>query len=404
VNILFVHEIDWLRKVVFEIHTLSELLSLRGHSVYAIDYESMWERNTTFDFGTLKTKEVEGIARAYRDASVSLIRPGFVKIPGISRLSAACTHRRVIRRIIREKAIDVVILYSVPTNGLQTLSAARKYGVPVIFRSIDILHELVPFSLLAPVTRFVEKKVYTGADMVLTISPRLSGYVSDAGTPKERIRLLNLGVDTDMFRPAEDEPALRQQWGLGDGPVIVFIGTLFEFSGLDNYIRQFPDILHKVPSARLLIVGDGPQRTYLEKIINELGLEKSIVITGFQPYEDMPRYINLAAVCINTFLMTDTTRDIFPTKIVQYLACGKPVLATPLPGIKASVEGEGQGIVYSELDDMGRETVSLLESEERRRKTGQAALKYAVQAHGYDSIVQQLEEILAQVVAGGKKG
>ena len=45
-NILFIHEIDWLRKVVFEIHTLSELLSLSGHRVYAIDYESMWIKNS----------------------------------------------------------------------------------------------------------------------------------------------------------------------------------------------------------------------------------------------------------------------------------------------------------------------------------------------------------------------
>ena len=101
-NILFVHEIDWLRKVVFEIHTLSELLSRRGHRVYAIDYESMWKKEHAFDFGSLKTRTVDGVSRAYPDASVHLIRPGFVKIPGISRLSAWFTQGKEIRRVIDE--------------------------------------------------------------------------------------------------------------------------------------------------------------------------------------------------------------------------------------------------------------------------------------------------------------
>ena len=91
-NILFIHEIDWLRKVVFEIHTLSELLSLSGHQVYAIDYESMWVKDKPLDFGSFRTDLVNGVARAYPDASVSLRRPGFIKIPGLSRLSAAFTH------------------------------------------------------------------------------------------------------------------------------------------------------------------------------------------------------------------------------------------------------------------------------------------------------------------------
>ena len=95
-NILFIHEIDWLNKVVFELHGLSELLSLRGHHVYAIDYENPWDRDGVFSLGSLKTREINGISRAFSGASVSLVRPGFIKIPGLSRLSAAVTHYRQI--------------------------------------------------------------------------------------------------------------------------------------------------------------------------------------------------------------------------------------------------------------------------------------------------------------------
>ena len=132
-NILFIHEIDWLRKVVFEIHTLAELLSLSGHRVCAIDYESMWVRDNALDFGSLKTTVIDNAARAYPGARVELVRPGFIKIPGLSRLSTVLTHSREIKRTIRDRKIDVVVLYSVPTNGIQAVRAAKKLRVDAIF-------------------------------------------------------------------------------------------------------------------------------------------------------------------------------------------------------------------------------------------------------------------------------
>ncbi len=399
-NILFIHEVDWLRKVVFEIHTLSELLSLSGHRVYAIDYESMWIRNKPLDLGSLRTKTLNGIARAYPEASVCLRRPGFIKIPGLSRLSAAFTHYREIQKTIKEKDIDVIILYSVPTNGVQTIRLGRELGIPVVFRAIDIPNQLVPYPVLRPITRILERKIYSNVALILTLSPRLSQYVSNMGAPKAKVQLLPLGVDTNLFRPNLDRTEIRQKWGFDENDhIIVFIGTLFDFSGLDAFIRQFPEVLKEIPEAKLLIVGDGPQRPKLEGTITELGLQKQAIITGFQPYQTMPQYINLATICINPFLITEATRDIFPTKIVQYLACGKAVVATPLPGMLALAPGEHQGIVYANSPDgMVAEVISLLKSTERRQQLEQAGLNYVKQVHSYDKITHQLETKLEEVI------
>ena len=399
-NILFVHEVDWLRKVVFEIHTLSELLSLLGHRVYAIDYESMWIRNKPLDFGSLRTRMLNGVARAYPEASVCLRRPGFLKIPGLSRLSAAFSHHREIQKTIKENDIDVIMLYSVPTNGLQTVRLGRKLGVPVVFRAIDIPNQLVPYPVLRSITRILERKVYSNVDLILTLSPRLSQYVINMGAPETRVKLLPLGIDTNLFRPNLDCTEIRQEWGFGENDhIIVFIGTLFDFSGLDAFIHRFPEVVREIPEAKLLIVGDGPQRPKLEGIITELGLQKQVIITGFQPYQAMPQYVNLAAICINTFLITDTTRDIFPTKIVQYLAGGKTVVATSLPGMIAIVPGEHQGIVYADSPgEMVAEVISLLKSSEQRQQLGQAGLNYVTQVHSYDKVAHQLESRLEEVI------
>jgi len=176
-NILFIHEVDWLKKVVFEIHNLAEILSVRSHNVYAIDYEDSWKKNGIFDLGNLKTKEFEGISRAVPGSSVSLRRPGFIKIPVLSRVSASFSHYFEIQKTIKEKNIDVIMLYSVPTNGLQVVHIARRFGIPVVFRSIDILHRLVRHPVLRPATRCLEKKIYARVDAILAITPNHSRYV-----------------------------------------------------------------------------------------------------------------------------------------------------------------------------------------------------------------------------------
>jgi len=399
-NILFVHEVDWLKKVVFEIHNLSEALSLLNHRVYAIDYESMWKRNGYSGLGSLKTKDVEGVSRAIPGASVSLRRPGFIKIPGLSRLSVSITHYREIQRTIREKSIDVIVLYSVPTNGLQTIHLARKFGIPVAFRSIDILHRMVPNAALRPLTRILERKVYSQADLVLPNTPRYLQYVFDMGAAKSKVKLLLLPIDTSIFHPSIDCSEVRRKWGFSEKDrIVLFIGTLFQFSGLDGFIRSFPQVIENTPDARLLIVGDGSQRPKLERIITELGLEGRVIITGFQPYPTMPQYISLATVCINTFLNTDATRDIFPGKIVQYIACGKATVATPLSGITTLLPGESHGVVYADSsDDMAREVVSLLRSPERRQQLEQAGVNYVKQAHEQQKIARQLEAELLEVI------
>ncbi len=430
-KIIFIHEVDWLNKVVYDLHSLAELLSLLGHQVYAIDYENAWQRNSLFDFGTLNTKEFESVSRAFSGSSVHLKRPGFIKIPAVSRLSVSLTHFFEIRRTIRDENIDVIVLYSVPTNGLETICLARRFNVPVVFRSIDILHQLVPHSvvrptskiealsrltdavyrpvtnhILRPATKILEKMVYSRVDGILAITPHHSRYVIGMGASEARVKLLPLPIDTNLFRPSVDCSAIRQKWGLREtDKIIVFVGTLFEFSGLDGFIRELPQIVQRIPETKLLIVGDGAQRRKLESIVAELGLQKYVIITGFEPYQTMPQYMNAATVCINPFLVKNETKDIFPGKIIQYIACGKATVATPLLGIKALIPDETYGVIYAkDAEEMAAKVVWLLESPESRRRLELAGLDYIKRNHDHMAIGSRLESYLKKCIEDKRGG
>jgi glycosyltransferase involved in cell wall biosynthesis len=410
-NILFVEEVDWLKKVVYEIHSLPELLSSLGHNVFFIDFEEDWKRNHMYDFGTLKTKRSTVHGRAHPETSITLIRPGFIKYPFFDRLSALLTHYLEIERTIREDKIDAIMLYSCPTNGIQTAKLAKKYHIPVIYRSIDIQymlvsnrsHVLVPNVILKLATLSIEKWVYRHMDKILTLSPKLSEYVKRMGADKDKVELLPFGVDMNKFNPNVHTEGLRKKLGItDDNKVILFIGTLFEFSGLDKYLKQFPKVLKEFPQARLIIVGGGILLETLKELVANLGLSKNVVLTGFQPFDMMPQYINLADICINPFVINSATRDIIPGKIIQYLACAKPVLATPLPGMVSLLSGLKRGVVYSDIDKFAESNIRLLKDSKLVRTIGENGYRYAKENHDEEKLTRRLERILRKMMSDEK--
>lgn len=385
-NILIVCEIDFLKTVTFELQELPALLSLRGHNVYVVDYESKWEKSGRFDL--ISKWRCETVSRVYPKSSTKLFHTNFIKVPVLSRVSAWVTYWKTIEDIVRNDDIDVIVLYAVPTNGMQVLELARKHDIPVVFRSMDILHKLVRNPILSKAVYVLENYVYSHVDLILTNSLCLRDYVIAMSADRDKVGYLPTGIDRHRFVPCG-----------GRGNTIVFVGTLYEFSGLDYFIERFPEILAQVPDAQLVIVGDGKQRKKLEAMVSELRLFRYVDIVGYKPFSMMSAYINSAAVCILPFLNIEITRDIFPVKVLQYLSCGKPVVASFLCGMRTMIEGENQGVVYSRnADDMVDQVISLLKSPERRNELGQVGIKYIEENHDYGKVIDQWEQELSRLV------
>jgi len=399
VNLLFIHEVDLLQKVVFDIHHLTELLSIFGHNVFAVDFEDSWQRRHFLDFGTLRLKEFSNVNRAHDNANIKIIRPGLLKLPFLDRGHAFISHYFEINKIIKERKIDAIILYSVPTNGIQAVALAKRHKIPVIFRSIDVLHALVKNRVLRTITTPMEKWVYRHVDRILTLNPGLSDYVIKMGASEDKVEVLPFGVDASNFHPNVNVTELKKELQItDDDKIIVYIGTLFEFCGLDQYIKQFVKVVEQFPQVKLIIVGGGPLLDKLKKLVMKLNIGPHIIFTGFKPYQTMPQYINLADFCINPFRINDATRDIIPGKLLQYLACAKLVLATPLLGTMVMLPGTDHGIVYSDSSEFAVNTIKLLEDTEQTIAIGNNGYRYFKQIHDEKRIARRLETILSQTI------
>ena len=390
-NLLVIHEVNYSAKIIYEFQILPEILSILGHRLTIVDYDDSWKSSGGEPLLRLATRVLSGTHRAYPEASVTVRTPGMIRLPVVSRVSGAIASGIEILRVMRSQKFDAVILYGLPTVGLQAVFAARVFGVPIFFRSIDILNRLVPYSTLRLPTRLLERFIYRRVKAVSCVTPHLKSYVESYGVPASRVEVLPSGVDIRMFSPGPRNESLLARWGIGPAdPVIFFMGTIYSFSGLDSVIRGFGQILERHPQARLLVAGVGEDQERLERLASGLGLQQHVIFTGLQPYSVLPGLIRSSDLCINPFELNAITRDILPTKLFQYLACGKPVLMTELPGTLPFLKGAEDGVVYSSLDDFVGATSDLLSDRGRLDRLGNSALDVARRDYDWQSIAVRM--------------
>jgi glycosyltransferase involved in cell wall biosynthesis len=369
-----------------------------GHEVTIVDYNDTW--STDRESGMrLRTRVHKDVHRAYPEASVTVRRPGIIRAPILSRISGAVTGAIEVVRAIKQDRNDIVLLYALPTVGLQSILAARTFGVPIVFRSIDVTHQLVPHPSLVPLTRILEKIVFNKVDLNIALTPHLKSYILSYGVPEARVQLLPSGVDAEMFSPGPRNTSLLERWGIStDDRVILFMGTIYKFSGLDRVIEDFPGLLSRCRRAKLLILGVGEDEPRLKELAARAGVADSVVFTGLQPYSLLPDVIRSADVCINPFELNGITQNILPTKLFQYMACAKPVLATSLPGTLTFLAGEQQGIVYSSLSDFNRILGDLLLDEPRCEELGRRG-NAAAQDYDWKVIAKNMAGLLQRVAS-----
>ena len=395
-NILVVQETNWLEKFPFEPHHMFEILSMRGHKITVIDYEDHWKRREASDYGKLQTAVYEKVEKLYSGASVTVRRPGMIKIPGLSRLSASLTHTFEILRTLTED-VDVVVLYSVPTNGLQALVAGKILDARIVFHSLDVLHEVVRPRILRLPTLVLENMIYRYVDRIIAITPGLAEYVQMQGAKANKVVMIPAGVDVERFNPKVDGNDVRERFGIADDEkVVLFTGWLYDFSGLDLIVEAMPKIIEEVQKMRLVIVGEGPLSSKLQSLVKKLDLGSRVLLLGRQPYSLIPKFMAASDVCINPFKPNEVSKNAFPVKVLEYMASGKSTVASRLPGTEA-ILGEDSGTVLVENEEFVDKLIEILKDEQLIKELGEKSRKTVEEKFSYDKITDRFERILLEV-------
>lgn len=396
-KILITQESDWFKNIVQQ-HHLAEMLSLRGHEIRVIDYEILWRTNRKDKFYS-KRRTFRGVFRIHKDARITVIRPGIIKVPWIDYVSLIFSHKKEINRQVKEFAPDVIIGFDI-LNAYLAMKAAKKDAIPFIYYWIDVNHRLIPFKPFQPVGEIVERLTLKQADRILTINDKLRDYVIKLGASPERVQVLRAGVYLEKFNPAINGEIVKNKYKIKKRDMVLFfMGWLYNFSGLKEVALEMAKINEKEPNIKLLIVGDGDAFNDLKKVREEYNLDNQIILTGKQPYEKIPEFISAADICLLPAYATEKImQDIVPIKMYEYMAMGKPVITTKLPGVMKEF-GEDHGVTYVDRPEEVVEKAIELVTKGSSKEQGSKARSF-VKGLSWDNTTAEFERILEEVIKG----
>ena len=397
-KILFVHEVNWRTKVIYEVHDYPELLSLAGHEVVFIDYPEHSKPSGLARFLDLRTQVNSNQSRAHPGSSVEVRTPGRVFARPFDRLFSPITFIPFIYRVLKRERFDAVVLYGVPTNGWQTVAISKHFQVPVIYRALDVSQALRK-SIFKPLIHLAEKYIYRNASWVSANNEALKNYCIDNGSNALKTSVEYPGLDLERFKPGAKNILLMQKYGLIEtSKVVLFMGTLYRFAGIERFLKLFAADLKNNPSWKFLILGGGEARASIRSTVSALKLDDQVIMPGFISYDELTEHLCLADVAINTFESSLVTNCALPWKVVQYLACGLPVVSTRLAGLQGLVP-DGQGVVYQNLDDGFTRAVShlLLDETARQQQINRARRSIETKCD-WDICLPQFTLLLSDIV------
>jgi glycosyltransferase involved in cell wall biosynthesis len=189
---------------------------------------------------------------------------------------------------------------------------------------------------------------------------------------------------------------VRKQYGIKEDDIVFFfMGWLYHFSGLKEVTLELTKT--KQDNLRLLVVGEGDAYTDLVRIREEHNLKDRVILTGRQPYHEMPSFIAAADICLlPAYPWEKVMQDGLPAKIYEYMAMQKPMISTKLPGVMREF-GENNGVIYVDRpEDIIARAMELVHNG-RVKETGLKARQF-VEKYGWDNIGDEFEQILKDVV------
>lgn len=238
---------------------------------------------------------------------------------------------------LRRRAPDVVHVHS--GVWLKAARAARRAGVPGLVHTAHGLLDREP--VYAP---WLKRRAAAVTDRIVVVSPPLRDhFVKRVGIPAHRVEVIENGVDTDVFRPKPRDGALRFAWGLGPDDLV--IGIVARFAPVKNHallIGAFGTLAEAIPTARLVLVGDGPLRSELEAQVDAAGLESRVVFAGL--HKEVDRVYRAFDLFVLPSLAEGTSMS-----ILEAMATGLCVVATDVGG-NTTLLSDGHGLLVPSGD------------------------------------------------------
>jgi|SRR5688572_21577884 teichuronic acid biosynthesis glycosyltransferase TuaC len=277
--------------------------------------------------------------RRARLGPLVVLRPRYPQVPRLGVLSGiamALGALRTVQRLRARGCCDVLFAQGILPDGFAAVLIGRATGTPVacLGRGSDV-HGLARSRLAQRLAAFTLRR----AAAVGVVAHQLGRPLS-ALQPGRPITVLPNGIDLERFVPGERRAA-RAALGLpAEDRIVLFVGRLAAGKGLDDLVDAFARVAARDAAVRLVLVGAGPLTGALGKRVAALGLADRVRFAGEVPHAEVPRWLQASDV-----LALPSAAEGFPNVVREALACGRPVIATPVGDVPRVVAEDAGWLV-----------------------------------------------------------
>jgi glycosyltransferase involved in cell wall biosynthesis len=303
-------------------------------------------------------------------------------------------------------------------GALFAIAAAKIYRVPVFYWLAYPHGEASQYAARSGVARYsflywlrgalqrfvLYSVIMPACDHVFVQSEQMRIDVAHEGIAPEKMTAVPSSIKLEEIdataAAATDAPAGA---AVGDH-AIVYLGTLLRERRLDFLVRALALVLESVPDARLVFVGRGEMpedEALLRSEAEQLGVAHALTITGWLPMPVAWQHVRRAAVCVSPYFPVPILRSTSPTKLVEYMALGKAVVANDHPEQSLVIDQSGGGLVCPwDEDQFADALVAILEDPERAAAMGRAGRAFVAEHRTHWAMVDLVADTYHQVLAG----
>jgi glycosyltransferase involved in cell wall biosynthesis len=240
---------------------------------------------------------------------------------------------------------DVVIATSPQLlECLAGLWIAKLKGVPLVFEVRDLWPESLTLDANSGVNRQVRAVLSKISDLlhrhsrhIVVVTPAFKKYlIEHYNVAPEKISIVMNGVDPDLFTPSGETDSVVEEFQLGGRFVASFIGVLGNAHGLSTVAYAAARLQETRPEVLLLLVGEGADKFTVQRLREAMGL-KNLLIIGQQPRGKIPALIRASSACMVLLKKSEVFKTVIPSKMLEFMACGRPVIL--------GVEGQARELV-----------------------------------------------------------
>ena len=254
-------------------------------------------------------------------------------------------------------------------------------------------HRFIPGrGALRELVRCAERWLVRRPDRIVTSSAHGAALLHDQGIDAARIVALPDGVDVGDFRPCPPDVELGRQLGLEHRQVVVFLGVLTDYQGVDLLLDAVPAVMRRRPDTHFLVMGY-PNESHYRHLARTGGIEEAVTFTGRVPYEQAPRWLNLGAVAVSPKRSLTEANG----KLLNYMACGLPVVATDTPVNRELLGAAGVYATVGDAAALAERLVDMLSNPEAARARGAALRIRAEREFAWPVLIRRLEALYRAV-------